>query len=653
MLDGADGSNARLYMLEPSTLVIKKSSDNRLSPAAVTFSAYYRDGTGTERTAYSGRFLIAESIDGTNFTNKYTSSADEAAKTYTPSAASNALKCTLYAGGGTSRALDVQTVVILTDIDNLEISGRNLLQGSGTSSEIAGTGAANTVGCQYELTVPSSAIQGKQTVFACEWAYEGNTPVGTFYWQTVGTTNASVTSPVTIASGKVSGQIQQTFTPAASGSFTALRVRTDGVKGKLVIRNPRLYLGMKDIGWTPAPEDFDAAVGGVKSSIKGLETKVDNTQNSITNKIWQTDVDKSINSYDTSTVETIRNRVNSTEESIIGFNKTFSDIRTEITKKADGEVVTTLEERINTMKENADEFSRTISETYATKAGVAQIESDFKHRADEINTTLTESVNGVVTNVSKLQQTVKDISGEIEDARVGKANLRLKVDEIVSSVSTIDGKVGDLKVTADDITSELNDSKGNYARITERIDSIDQTIGDAAGNYANIGIRLDEISNTVSSVDGKYSQSLQKADGFYREVSDARNGKLTLKESLDEISSKLENKISGSSTEVIQTANDYTISVTKELQDQLNKINKSFKFTNDGLIITSSGTADAHLSLKLGSNRISFLDGNTEVAYITNNKLHITSSSIVDSLQIGNFGFISMSNGSISFNKIK
>lgn len=442
MLDGADGSNARLYMLEPSTLVIKKSSDNRLSPAAVTFSAYYRDGTGTERTAYSGRFLIAESTDGTNFTNKYTSSADEAAKTYSPSAASKALKCTLYAGGGTSRALDVQTVVILTDIDNLEISGRNLLQGSGTSSEIAGTGAANTVGCQYELTVPSSAIQGKQTVFACEWAYEGNTPAGTFYWQTVGTTNASVTSPVTIASGKVSGQIQQAFTPAASGSFTALRVRTDGVKGKLVIRNPRLYLGMKDIGWTPAPEDFDAAVGGVKSSIKGLETKVDNSQNSITNKIWQTDVDKSIKAFENSTVTTIENRVTETEKSISGISDTVSKVTTKLTEKADNSIVQELKENYTTLEKDATQFKLDVAEKYAEKSSLndytntIEMNSKIELSAKKITSSVSEEIDAVKKNITTITQKAGEIQFSVEQTQEKVAEVEKQTSEFIIGTQT-------------------------------------------------------------------------------------------------------------------------------------------------------------------------------------------------------------------------
>lgn len=123
---GDKGDSGRVYFLEPSSLVIKKGSDNVLNPSNITFQSYYRDGTSAIRIAYSGRFIIQESIDGDNYTTKYTSSADESSKTYTPSSSNiKSIKCILYAAGGTTTQLDSQTVVVLTDIDNIEIGGRN------------------------------------------------------------------------------------------------------------------------------------------------------------------------------------------------------------------------------------------------------------------------------------------------------------------------------------------------------------------------------------------------------------------------------------------------------------------------------------------------------------------------------------------------
>lgn len=125
---GEDGTVSRNYMLESSDAVIKKGADNRLSPATITFKAFYRDGNAASRTAYAGRFKIEESTNGTSFASKYTSTANESTKSYTPSSAEvRIIRCTLYAAGGTTNSLDTQTVVVLTDVSNLEVGSDNLV----------------------------------------------------------------------------------------------------------------------------------------------------------------------------------------------------------------------------------------------------------------------------------------------------------------------------------------------------------------------------------------------------------------------------------------------------------------------------------------------------------------------------------------------
>lgn len=50
---------------------------------------------------------------------KYTSSSNESSTTYSPSASATNITCTMYASGSTTTTLDVQSVAILKDIDNL------------------------------------------------------------------------------------------------------------------------------------------------------------------------------------------------------------------------------------------------------------------------------------------------------------------------------------------------------------------------------------------------------------------------------------------------------------------------------------------------------------------------------------------------------
>lgn len=141
--DGSPGVPGRTYFLEPSTLVLKKGQDNVISPGVVDFKAFYRDGNSASRTAYAGRFKIEETTDGSTWKTIYTSSANESSVKhstydYLTDAAGNAIitasghgivaavrdihmiRCTLYAAGGITNALDAQSVTVVDDVDNLK-----------------------------------------------------------------------------------------------------------------------------------------------------------------------------------------------------------------------------------------------------------------------------------------------------------------------------------------------------------------------------------------------------------------------------------------------------------------------------------------------------------------------------------------------------
>lgn len=113
-----DGKIGLSYDLHSSTLAVRKQKDGKtLIPAAITFSATQNDN-GLVRS-YSGRYSIQETEDGTIYTLKYVSVADEIQKIYTPSSANiKAVRCTLLSAGGVSE-LDTQTVIIIADAEGL------------------------------------------------------------------------------------------------------------------------------------------------------------------------------------------------------------------------------------------------------------------------------------------------------------------------------------------------------------------------------------------------------------------------------------------------------------------------------------------------------------------------------------------------------
>lgn len=139
--DGKDGEPGRTYMVEPSCNVLKRGSDKVISPNFITFKAYYRDGDSAARVPYKGRFIVEETVDGSAWKTIYISSTDEDTVTHylysilTNSsgqavASSNGstigiprdvtnVRCKLYASGGTTTLMDMQSVAVVIDIDNL------------------------------------------------------------------------------------------------------------------------------------------------------------------------------------------------------------------------------------------------------------------------------------------------------------------------------------------------------------------------------------------------------------------------------------------------------------------------------------------------------------------------------------------------------
>lgn len=121
-LRGADGTAGRTYFIETSVQAIKRGQDNSVTPEILTANAYYRDGTSATRTAYSGRWKVQTSVDGVTWTDIMTSTADESSKTFTVSSLSSDIvfiRFVLYAAGGTTTALDMQTLPIVVDVDAL------------------------------------------------------------------------------------------------------------------------------------------------------------------------------------------------------------------------------------------------------------------------------------------------------------------------------------------------------------------------------------------------------------------------------------------------------------------------------------------------------------------------------------------------------
>lgn len=205
------------WLVTPSAL--QRNTLGAYVPTTLQIDLKYQTGSGAV-SAYSGRMTVEESTDGTNYTNKYTSSANETAKTWTPTANIKAVRVRMYLAGGTTTMVDEQVIPVVFDgtdaiFMNVQTPDGNITNnGSGSvrveadifkgSVLVAGTGykwyiqdptATTTAGGDTDggagwrlltsttnfgitgytadtITVPASAISGTDS-FKCIATYNG------------------------------------------------------------------------------------------------------------------------------------------------------------------------------------------------------------------------------------------------------------------------------------------------------------------------------------------------------------------------------------------------------------------------------------------------------------------------------------------------
>jgi hypothetical protein len=112
-------------------------------------------------------------------------------------------------------------------------------------------------------------------------------------------------------------------------------------------------------------------------------------------------------------------------------------------------------------------------------------------------------------------------------------------------------------------------------------------------------------------------------------------------------------------SQITQLADSISFTFT-QLQTQVEEIDgearttfaeweKYIRFDNGDIILGETGN---EITLRIENDRIRFLDGGAEVAYISNKQLYITDAHFLNSLRIGRFAFLPRENGNLSLVKV-
>jgi hypothetical protein len=157
---GPTGAPATAYWLISSASAVQKTSTGTITvtPSTLTFTGKSKTGANTP-TDYACRWIIAYSTDGTNYTNLYTSTANEASKSITVTTIYKTIRARMYLAGGTATLLDEQIIPVISDGVKGD-KGNQGDRGAGISSVTVTYGVstdASTQPTSWQQTLPTVA----------------------------------------------------------------------------------------------------------------------------------------------------------------------------------------------------------------------------------------------------------------------------------------------------------------------------------------------------------------------------------------------------------------------------------------------------------------------------------------------------------------
>jgi len=169
-------------------------------------------------------------------------------------------------------------------------------------------------------------------------------------------------------------------------------------------------------------------------------------------------------------------------------------------------------------------------------------------------------------------------------------------------------------------------------------DTIIKTVETIENNYVTNNVVNSEVENLLTLIEQTSTSITSEVLADY-----VVNDELTT--ALSSLYTQLNDLFEFKFTSLESMVNDNEVETRRAYRE----ITSYIRFEDGNIILGESGN---ELTVKIQNDRISFLEGDVEVAYFNNQKLYITDVDILASLRIGNFAFIPRDNGNLSFKKI-
>ncbi len=353
-----DGGLSYIYSIEPSSYVINKTYDGTLSPASITFNAYYQKD-GSDRIPYHGLFTIEESTTGSDFKSTYLSSKNESSLTYTPTSNNiKSVRCTLSQTDKVSVVLDRQTVIVLSDDKMKDALTTVTTRVNGVSSKVDGI---------------DKKITNKV------WQTDITTAVNNYDGTTVKSLRDQVSSQETKI-GEITSEVSDVKTTVKNNQTSVQKdiasIKQDATGFKQTVAST--YETKNDA--TSKYSSFDQRAGKIETNVKTLQGNV--------TTLSQTDTE-------------IKAELKTAKGDITTLKSDASGLSTKITN-AQGDI-NTLKSDAKTMKSDISDAKGNISELQRTSTN---LQSQITNNQTNINI-----LSGDPMNYSQLKEDTADYFG--------------------------------------------------------------------------------------------------------------------------------------------------------------------------------------------------------------------------------------------------
>ena len=197
-------------------------------------------------------------------------------------------------------------------------------------------------------------------------------------------------------------------------------------------------------------------------------------------------------------------------------------------------------------------------------------------------------------------------------------------------------------ITIGDSLLTLSDASLNgFKDAQEKIEIVTGTVNT---NKAETNAELDELAQTAIELQSNIERTAQELVSQMSVL----------------FTNELEKYQEQVSTQFSQTATDFNFQFDKlisqisnvngETNLQFSEIHKYIRFEDGNIIL---GRSDSPLTLRIQSDRISFILDNVEIAYFSSGRLYVDNLEAITTLTVGRFAWVPRSNGNLSLKMIK